>query len=1346
MMPASKHGDPQIGVDIHLCIVPPSPSPVPLPTPHTSVVFDPFDYVPILGATITVCGMKRATAGTNATAIHIPPGFPFAPKLPDKDDEIFMGSSTVVADGDPFSFTSVPTLSCQVAGMISPPRLKKKGSPKAMLLPTTINLAIPTNVLVGGPPTISLLGMAFKAGFAALGRFARSGLFKRIRQRLFKNLDPGFLKCIILRAEPVNILTGEVSIEHEDFNLPGRIPIEWHRTYSSGTRRKGLCGYGWETPADIRLEIDSSSGNVTMVQPTGGPLFFDHLPAAEGDDAAMLELMDGALLIEYGDEFQVRTKEDRIYHFPKTLSQVSAEGGTEFPIGRISDLCGNWLDFERHAGRLSGIRESVGRYLDITMDNGRIQKISLRLPGREKQHVFVKYQYDEKEDLVTVLDPFDHPYTFGYENHYMVRHTDRNGLSFYYEYETSSDEIWRVIHAWGDGDLYNYRFEYFDDLNERRITDSLGNTFIVKLNQAGLPISEIDPQGGMTIFEYDDTGRTTAVVDQDLHRTEYEYDDRGNLLKLIRADGSIVETKFNTLNKATEVIDPAGSKWRQEWDERGLLIKQTTPLGYISTFEYDIRGQITAYTNPRGARTEFSFDTYGNLSSLKNALNHRTQLAYDSLGNISQEIDPLGKQTLYFNDAKCRLVEVHLPSGAFVSCDYDAEDNLTRFIDENGHVTEFAYFGQGVLASHRLPDGHSIQYQYDTEERLVGITNQRGEIYQLKRDALGRIVEEIDYWGQVRTYDYSSCGYIKRSVDPMGRVINFETDSMGRVVKKSFPNPDGSEIPFEESFEYNANGNIISCSNPHIQIARKYDLQRRLVVEKHGEHFVICNNYDETGNRIARRTDIVNGKKDGHEINYAFDVLDQLTGITIDKKTVISFERNSTGQIIAGEFGPILHSRIEYSDDGYVTRQCVQNHEKSIIDVTYTYDNGGNLIERQDGEFGIDKYTYDPVGRITRHLNPLGALKEYINDPAGGLLQTRIFEKSPPKETEPTVKSEHIDWSREGQYEGTAYRFDRAGNLVERSDERGTLTLYWDPNHRLVKSRMNNQTTQYYYDPFGRRIAKQMDRNYIAYFWDDDMMIGEQSTEEIPETQNPHVKTREWVYFPNSYSPFAMIGSTEPDSVLYYHNDPNGCPTKLFDQNGKLMWAADHTIWGAIRHTYIKEVDNPIRMQGQYYDAELDLHYNRYRYYAPALGEFASQDPLSIFAGANLYEYATNALGWIDPLGLKKCNITKAAKKALGDAPAAMVNPHMHHIVMEGAFTHWSRANRKLVTQARTILRKHNINIQGIDNIVWAQNHGHSVDYARKVLTELQAADPLGRDAVVDTLADIGNQISKGTF
>ncbi|BFI44266.1 hypothetical protein YKD1_06850 [Yersinia pseudotuberculosis] len=58
-------------------------------------------------------------------------------------------------------------------------------------------------------------------------------------------------------------------------------------------------------------------------------------------------------------------------------------------------------------------------------------------------------------------------------------------------------------------------------------------------------------------------------------------------------------------------------------------------------------------------------------------------------------------------------------------------------------------------------------------------------------------------------------------------------------------------------------------------------------------------------------------------------------------------------------------------------------------------------------------------------------------------------------------------------------------------------------------------------------------------------------------------------------------------------------------------------------------------MQGQYYDTESGLHYNRYRYYDPACGVFISQDPIGLKGGLNPYQFAVNTLGWVDPLGLQ---------------------------------------------------------------------------------------------------------------
>ena len=129
---AAKHFDPQLGIDIHMYAVPPCP----LPTPHIGLVLDPFDYIPFIGSTIKVNGVHRGTAGTGGLDIHIPLGVwgpPLAaPMGPQFDgEEIFMGSRTVSADGEPFSRLAMPVLDCNLAGMINPFRVKK---PKLSLI------------------------------------------------------------------------------------------------------------------------------------------------------------------------------------------------------------------------------------------------------------------------------------------------------------------------------------------------------------------------------------------------------------------------------------------------------------------------------------------------------------------------------------------------------------------------------------------------------------------------------------------------------------------------------------------------------------------------------------------------------------------------------------------------------------------------------------------------------------------------------------------------------------------------------------------------------------------------------------------------------------------------------------------------------------------------------------------------------------------------------------------------------------------------------------------------------------------------------------------------------------
>lgn len=835
--------------------------------------------------------------------------------------------------------------------------------------------------------------------------------------------------------------------------------------------------------------------------------------------------------------------------------------------------------------------------------------------------MLVQYRYDADDDLIAVDDALGQPYGYAYDTHHMVRHTDRNGLSFYYEYQAD----WRVAHAWGDGGLYDYRFAYTQELNETRITDSLGQVSLVKFDERNLPICEIDPLGGMTTYEYDEAGRTTVVVDPDRHRTEYQYDERGNLLTLTRPDGKAIVTAFDAANKATRISDPNGATWQQEWDARGLLTKQITPLGAESIYEYDAAGQLVGFINPLKARTALAFDSAGHLSRLTDALGHSTTFAYDLLGNVTAKTDPLGQTTRYRYDAKGRLIAAQLPSGATRACGYDPEDNLTRYVDENGAETRLEYFGQGEIKRRIQPDGYTVDYHYDTEERLIGVTNQRGETYHLLRDPLGRIIEEVDYWNQSRRYAYTSAGYLTQSIDPLERVIHYQTDKLGRIVKKTLLEADGMAAG-SETFAYDANGNLTAAHNAAIKIQRSFDAEGRLVEEKQGAEFVIRNQYDLNGNRIERKIEFAHDGAYRSTVRYGYDALNQAVSVQIGESAPIHLTRNASGQVTTEQLSPALRRELAYTDDGYLKHQRVTQQNQALYDIAYDYDPAGNLLEKRDSQYGADRYTYDPLGRLTEHLDPQQKLTRYFNDPAGDRLRTRLHESA-------ADSNEATSWTRDGEYQGSYYRFDRAGNLVERKEPKKNCTFRWDGNQRLIESATNGLITTYRYDPLGRRVTKITGEKQTRFYWDGDALVlddiarGDQSTAR---------QTRQWIYYPETFEPLAMERATpaaQPDIYLY-QNDPNGCPIRMLDTRGTLVWAAQYSAWSGVQQLYVNRVDNPIRLQGQYEDRETGLYYNRFRYFDLSIHQFITQDPLGLEAGVGTYGIAPNILSWIDPLGL----------------------------------------------------------------------------------------------------------------
>ncbi|MFY3382547.1 RHS repeat-associated core domain-containing protein, partial [Paracidovorax sp. MALMAid1276] len=70
------------------------------------------------------------------------------------------------------------------------------------------------------------------------------------------------------------------------------------------------------------------------------------------------------------------------------------------------------------------------------------------------------------------------------------------------------------------------------------------------------------------------------------------------------------------------------------------------------------------------------------------------------------------------------------------------------------------------------------------------------------------------------------------------------------------------------------------------------------------------------------------------------------------------------------------------------------------------------------------------------------------------------------------------------------------------------------------------------------------------------------------------------------------------------------------EQQGQVAWAARYTAWGEVEDEYNpNQIHQPIRFQGQQFDPETNLHYNRFRYYDPNIAQYVTQDPIGLNGG-----------------------------------------------------------------------------------------------------------------------------------
>ncbi|WP_336220177.1 RHS repeat-associated core domain-containing protein, partial [Citrobacter amalonaticus] len=136
-------------------------------------------------------------------------------------------------------------------------------------------------------------------------------------------------------------------------------------------------------------------------------------------------------------------------------------------------------------------------------------------------------------------------------------------------------------------------------------------------------------------------------------------------------------------------------------------------------------------------------------------------------------------------------------------------------------------------------------------------------------------------------------------------------------------------------------------------------------------------------------------------------------------------------------------------------------------------------------------------------------------------------------------------------------------------------------------------------------------------------------------------RSRGWLEFANIPANL-MAAQLDPLPVVNIRNihlyqcDHRGTPTALINQEGQTEWKAEVDPWGNVLfEDNPHNIEQPLRLPGQWYDEESGLHYNRHRYYDPTQGRYITQDPIGLVGGLNLYNYVMdNPVTYVDPKGL----------------------------------------------------------------------------------------------------------------
>lgn len=1003
----------------------------------------------------------------------------------------------------------------------------------------------------------------------------------------------------------------------------------------------------------------------------------------------------------------------------KLLRQVAAyEHDAAGDLIRAQDEDGAAREYRYEHHLVTRYTDRTGRGMNLAYDGTGPKAKAIR-EWADDGSFDTKVEWDENIRLTYVTDALGQETRYYYDilgYTYRVIYPDGNQEWFYRD---KAKNVTRHVHT--DGSIDDYLFD--KDGNLQRHTRPDGTKVHFEYDKLNRLTGVRDAEGGVWRRDYDVQGNLVETSDPRGFKTEFAYDQAGRVTEITDAKGGVKKMTYSKTGQLESYTDCSGQTSRWVFDERDRLVQTIDAKGNATKYRYATLneeslqgaalgegshpGQLETIVHADGTEEHLRLDAEGRLLQHRDALDRVTRFSYTAAGLIKQRTNAMGQELGYSWDKLGRLTMLH---------------------NENNKKYSFVYD----------PVGKPLN--------VCGFDDKRTEyIYEETTGVLQEVVER---------------GPWTEGEDKVHLKTRLEFDLMGRLIARKGLVPGRDEEV--EVFGYNSNGQLSFAQNANTKLQWFFDSAGNMVREHHDnlaskQTAVWRHGYDELNQRINTL------RPDGHTLGWLTYGSGHVHGLLVDGEDVLGFERDELHRemsrtqvngLVQRQTYDLVGRLIEQSvmpvaikpNDMRAIRQAMNGHGSTTILRKYDYDKAGQLTNVADSRRGSIRYNFDPVGRLLKAQSRLGT-ELFAFDPAGNIAVPKDG-----TETYRGVTGNKVMDNLLREFAGISYRYDDRGNLIERLQQGQRSTFEWDAFNRMIQASTPSGITTFIYDPLGRRVSKhhhgKSEDRRTLFGWDGDMLAYE-STFVEGRGLTPVTDTVHYVNQPGSFVPVLQarrnefiklrpttdvkalmennegkydvaldplwngeldLEDTRPftsDEIAFYQCDHLGTPQELTDSKGDLAWAAQYKAWGVAKEVIGDAArkagfKNPIRFQGQYFDDETGLHYNRHRYFDPDSGRYLSKDPIGLKGGLNLQAYVANPTGWIDPLGLDHLSVFWGAVGTTGNERDDK-HYQVHHIIPQEMF------DKKYTA----LLKCAGIEKDGMSNLIGLPTHREASGFRR---------------------------------